>query len=736
MRRTAVRSLVFLMLASIAGPAPAQTPAEVNASIERGVDYLKNRRGPQGIWDNYGDYDGGTTALAALALLSCDVPGEDLRAALDYLDGVPNTKTYVVALKAMVYAEADPDGRRDKLQQCARFLMDARLANGSWSYGRGGVGDNSNTQYALLGLQACAEAGIDVPDAFWRKCQQYWAGEQAGVGGWGYRGGGTSGSMTAAGVASLIIAGRQYESVRSGRYGGRKVRCDGALIDRSVQAGIGWLGRNFFVATHPNGAANWLYYYLYGLERAGRLSGERFFGNHDWYRAGVRHLTQRAQSANGSWSTGGGGNDVFTTINTSFSLLFLSKGRIPLVINKLKYPGDQWNKAPNDIHNLTRFLARNWKVKLNWQSVDIEQARTVEDLLQAPILHVTGHQAPRFTQREKDLLRQFVEQGGLIMADANCSVEDFTQGFEALCRELFPEPGQELRLLDPGHGVWGSHFRLQPDWPLYGIEVGCRTAVFFSPEDLSCKWEHAREPESTLAMQVGMNIVAYATGPTELKDKLEERKLLQEYDDDEIRRNFLQLAKIKHNGDWNPAPRAIRNLMGELREKIRIDVIAQQREIDAVDPNLLKYPLAYMHGRGAFSLSPQEKDALGRYFAVGGVLFADACCGSPAFDKSFRQLVADLFPDSPMEPIPADHEIYSRAIGYDIAQVEYGAAAGGGVRPPALEGVTVDGRYAIVYTRFDIGCALERQKSSDCKGYTPEAAEKIATNIVLYSLQQ
>ena len=34
----------------------------------------------------------------------------------------------------------------------------------------------------------------------------------------------------------------------------------------------------------------WLLYYLYGMERAGRLSGQRFFGDHDWYREVAEYL--------------------------------------------------------------------------------------------------------------------------------------------------------------------------------------------------------------------------------------------------------------------------------------------------------------------------------------------------------------------------------------------------------------------------------------------------------------
>jgi hypothetical protein len=53
-----------------------------------------------------------------------------------------------------------------------------------------------------------------------------------------------------------------------------------------------------------------------------------------------------------------------------------------------------------------------------------------------------------------------------------------------------------------------------------------------------------------------------------------------------------------------------------------------------------------------------------------------------------------------------------------------------------LEGIELDGRYAVIYSKFDLSCALERQSTIQCEGYTPDDAVKLATNIVLYSILQ
>jgi len=144
--------------------------------------------------------------------------------------------------------------------------------------------------------------------------------------------------------------------------------------------------------------------------------------------------------------------------------------------------------------------------------------------------------------------------------------------------------------------------------------------------------------------------------------------------------------------------------------------------------------LIYIHGRAAWSFNKDDLYALRQHLEPGGgTVFADAACGSAAFDASFRRFVAQLLPNNPMVPIPRDDELYTNKIGFDLGKVQYTNAAGGGRAHPQLEGVKINDHWAIIYSKFDIGCALERHTGMDCKGYTHESAVKIAANIVIYS---
>jgi hypothetical protein len=56
-------------------------------------------------------------------------------------------------------------------------------------------------------------------------------------------------------------------------------------------------------------------------------------------------------------------------------------------------------------------------------------------------------------------------------------------------------------------------------------------------------------------------------------------------------------------------------------------------------------------------------------------------------------------------------------------------------KAPFLEGIKINDRWVVLYSKYDIGCALERHQSVDCLGYNPDSAFKIAGAAFLYSLR-
>ncbi|MFK7778897.1 MAG: DUF4159 domain-containing protein, partial [Gimesia sp.] len=653
---------------------------------------------------------------------------------------------------------------------------------GGWSYGSGmligggGAADRSNSQYAVLGLRDAVHSGVPVSLKTWKLIKQYWGTQQSADGGWSYasQGGQSRGSMTVAGIATMVIVNSMLGDELEINPDGTPNCCVKKETDESIERAVRWMTSHFSVGSNP-GVNTWLLYYLYGLERAGRLSGTRFFGKHDWYREGAAFLIARQSARDGSWK-GGGSVEGDPILATSFVLLFLSKGLAPVLINKLEYKVNQqaeaarnpgtvpnWNHHRNDILNLTDALSGrpDWPKLLTWQTVNLDlaiQAGNVQVLRQAPVLFISGQDDPKFGEKEIAMLKRYVEQGGFIFAVDNCNGAGFDRGFRELIKSMYPQGEAQLKRLTAEHPVFRCEYLLDAESvELYGVDVGCRTSIIYCPDDLACLWDKwtkfpikKRHPNVnsmiTRAVRVGTNVIAYATG-REPPNKLDQEELANTGgQQDQIERGFLQIAKIRHNGTWDAAPRALRNLLKALNQKAGMIASTKSINMPASDPNLMRYPLLYMHGRSQFSFSKTEQATLKHALENGAVLFADSCCGSPPFDRSFRQMIREMFPTKELKRIPVNHPLFSEQTGYDIRKVrrrqlevndvDQPLRAKTIVVEPLLEGIEIDGHLAVIYSKYDISCALEQQASVACAGYIPQDAVNIALNIVRYALLQ
>ena len=792
-RRLAIATLVMGLFGSIVGSVRADvTPEQVRIAIDRGAAYLLQQQRNDGSWSEMAAQNGGITALCTLALLNVGVEPDDprMQKALDYLRKIKPERTYVVSLQTMVFARATPDRDREVIFRNVKWFEKTQITEGpykgAWTYPGLGVGeaDNSNSQFALLALHEAERAGVAADSRAWLLAKKYWETCQNKDGSWGYkRQVAGSGSMTCAGITSLVIAADRAQS-SDARVAGDRIDCcmageakDVDRIDRAIQ----WLGRNYSVVRNPGtGGESWLYYYLYGMERAGRLTARRFIplqpqpgrpNRADWYREGTDFLVRNQESLSGFWtSTGVAENNPL--VGTSLALLFLSKGRWPVLLGKLQHDGADWNRHRSDVGNLTRYVESRWKRDLTWQVVDLKLA-TIDDLVQTPVLYFCGSQSPlpNDPAARKELaqkLRGYLDRGGFLFAEAYCGGTGFDAGFRALLRDMFPEPEYRLQLLDRDHPIWYAEEKVDPGQlrPLWGVEFGCRTSIVYAPLDppedprpsLSCLWELSRpgrgvkysdvvQAQIDAAKSIGINVLAYATN-RELKTKEDYfRPATVKQSTDKVERGKLYVANLRHPGGCNAAPLALTNLMESAGRELKIRTNVRKDLLDITDEALFDYHLVFMHGRTAFQLTDAERQRLKQFVERGGMLLADSICASRAFSESFRREMAAIFPDRKLERIPATDPLLSTTYGgFDLKSVSRRdpetAARGQPIEatvrktPPDLEGVKFGDRWGVVFSQYDLSCALEKQNSLECRGYTREDAARIGLNVVLYSLQQ
>ncbi|NIA22301.1 MAG: DUF4159 domain-containing protein, partial [Anaerolineaceae bacterium] len=670
------------------------TDAEVRQCIARAVVRLKAGQKTDGQWqmmpDKYGGQYGGVTALAVLALLQAGQPVDDAVVAkgLRALEATPNSDTYVVSLRLMALLKADQVSARPRyrklVRQAVRWLEQSQTRIGTWGYNRRWARsmadrkpetgtDNSNTQMALLALYEAAKAGYKVNDQVWKRSEAYYARTQNSDGGWGYRSGPryeSYGSMTAAGLASLLVTGSRLHEGMQYKCGSpeRTKQCGKYRQVQPIAQALAWLDKNFAVDHHPGQGTQWHYYYLYAMERVGIISGLKTIGRHDWFREGAEFLVRRQSQDGGFRRTGRIGGQV-REYDIAFAILFLAKGHVPVLVNKLRWSSTNtdWNIDRYDAEHLTRWIGDRLNGRpVGWQTVSLSDP--LEQWLEAPILLITGRKAPQLTPQQKQKLRKYVEGGGTILADSCCDGKAFIEGMRLLVGELFPEI--KLQELPETHPVYHSYQNLPARWKLEGLSFGCRTPVLLSTKDLSCYWEQSDRPGSEPALKIGLNIAAYATALEPLRQPLERVVLVGEGPKIKIERGALYVGKVRHKGDWNSRPKAMDRLLDELRLESGVKTANRVVAVSLSGDRVQRFPVLYMVGHFDPKLSDQEKAGLKRYLDRGGFLLAEACCGMPGFDKGFRALMKELFPDRPLKPIPPDSPLLDGRIGHRIETVK------------------------------------------------------------------
>lgn len=372
----------------------------VDKAIERGIEWLLSSQRRNGSFcKKYKEqYPMGKTAICVYALLSAGQKpdSKEIQKAFQYLSELPMQTTYgvsllLLAIDALLKQSVMKEGRlpkkwrteaakkfkespqrlRNLAESAAKWLIEAQIQNGLWSYSKAphrlSGGDMSNTQFALLALDAALRLKIPVPKEVFekslrwllrnqqidgkrlgkpfyvpaaelslRKIKTYDSKKQRSrktvvkamlIRGFSYKEGPFPPypylTMTAAGLAGLVICKKALEQTNS--YSRYRKKCNAAIRDAAA-----YIAEFFSInrGRHPrrrirplHGGNGWGdYYHLYSIERAGVMAMVENFGEHNWYREGAEAIL-RAQMKNGSWES--------SPVDTAFALLFLAKAVVP-----------------------------------------------------------------------------------------------------------------------------------------------------------------------------------------------------------------------------------------------------------------------------------------------------------------------------------------------------------------------------------------------------------------------
>ncbi len=243
---------------------------------------------------------------------------------------------------------------KPKIAKAVRRLVDNQLDSGCWTYENEKMtrkalsgGDLSNAQFAVLGLGAAHEAGIQVPQQTWKRIwegfhdwfqpyqrsdnpkenvKQFKKGKRPlpdGPGGWPYLPSNDdkiTGTMTCAGICSMVLAKSALDEKHLSTVDIDKID----LVSPALSLIEKYDLPDFFSPFPSHTLTSILasrdpFYHLYSLERVGALTRLEKIGEWDWYAHGAAKLLPM-QNPDGSWNSSNG-----QVVGTSFALLFLAR---------------------------------------------------------------------------------------------------------------------------------------------------------------------------------------------------------------------------------------------------------------------------------------------------------------------------------------------------------------------------------------------------------------------------
>ena len=403
MARTVCCAMLIVALLPTLGwsQAPAPNESQITQARLKGVEFLKSKQLDEGSWE-FAGHEVGVTALCTLALLENGIPQSDSLIEKGHRYIKRNTKelgsTYDIALAIVLLSRLDEYGNKQMIRDLGARLIAGQNVGGGWSYtcpakvtslilanpesrpkAPEGVGDNSCTQFAVLGLWTASRTGLDIDQPMAAVARRFRT-TQNSDGGWPYTSAvanagdktaipNPSGSaMTFAGLFSLTVARanklrKQLEEreisgddkSKSSAAGSKKstagatkktdAKKDDKADDKKEPAAetSEKSGETSTLMNDPIFSkglakagefvqgADEARYFLWTIERLGVLLNLEKLGGVDWFAKGANILL-KTQQPDGSWPEVH--NDKGLS-QTAFSILFLRKANLGSDISRL-----------------------------------------------------------------------------------------------------------------------------------------------------------------------------------------------------------------------------------------------------------------------------------------------------------------------------------------------------------------------------------------------------------------
>jgi hypothetical protein len=695
-----------------------------------------------------GIHEGGPSALATFALLSAGVPRThpQIKQAIQYLAEVDMPGTYSRALRANIWAlllegnlpAYEHSRYRRLLNIDTIWLRDAMSEAGWYDYGKPRdenvliTGDNSCTQFGVLGMWAADNAGAEIPRSYWGIVQQHWLSTQRADGSW-YYGRGNHGpreTMTVAGINTLyILLDKLYAQSSRGykRFHGvtktPQTRQGEQRLLQAIANALDWMNDNM---QSPRTVHAHQGYRQFGMERLGLASGLKYLGGNDWYHRGAEFAVRRG------WS-----GDLR---QDPFWLLFLVYGRAPILFNKLAVgPESSWNYYLRDLYSLCRYLTRKYERIHKWQVVSLDSS--AYDLDDAPFLYINGTDAFTLTLEQRAKLRDYCDRGGTIIGHADLRSPEFIDSFRHTFEEMFAVRNWTLGPLPADHPVYRAAGRSRQEAvqvPVEGMSDGTRTVVFLFTQDIAGAWHRNLTSTQQDLFDVMADIRHYAAPPYH---QLPSRLRPPGYPGPPAPPvGTVTVARLGYCGQTtlrsNPTAWDEMNDWSRHYRGITIEETPDLQPADASE--LSEFDIVHIAGRGRWDPDPTLCRALLDYVDAGGLILADAVGGDPDFRDSFRAFLADAVP-GPLSLLTDVHPIVSGTVpgGAPLNELRptlWSLEELGGRRVPPLLTVTAHGSIGLIFAPWDLTVSMNGHYVYGLHGYDIDSTRNLVANILAWRM--
>jgi hypothetical protein len=389
--------------------------------------------------------------------------------------------------------------------------------------------------------------------------------------------------------------------------------------------------------------------------------------------------------------------------------------------------------------NLTQYVGDAKEQQINWQVINLSVP--VVEMHDAPILYLSAESPLKFSEDEKNKLREFTDSGGTILFEASCGNQNVNTTWRKTCQEIWPE--WELAKLDKTHPLWSADLKIANPPSLWGASDGTRTFLIYAPVDISCAWDINAVDKNKGLFDLGSNLWAYTTDRGKLRGKLESHEVGVSEKYAAVQRGgaaAITVARLRHGGDWNVARNYHQwETLSAATSRMSGLTITEAEPIVPGTAVPAGTTMLYLSGRASCDLDAAGQVWLKNYLAGGGFLFAEAALGDKRFDESLRAMIGTsgltfkrLDASSPL----ISGQLPGGASGYNINGVGYTYALRDermGKPLPELLGIYLGEKLVGIYSPYDIMFRQTGCEAFDCRGYDADDARALAVNLALYA---